>query len=207
MNCSASIDRAEGEAAFVELQGRFGPIPDDTPSQITGSGDGRQALFRWARGICNSAGRLGARIDVRGEDGYIILPPSPHPSGRTYQWVPGCAPSDVAPAVAPDWLLDLACQPDPAKVLATLTKLRGAVREGTRNHTLFSACLRQARACDSEADLLDVALTINADFVPPLAVTEVRLTVASAWSYETRPQLGREGSAGARAPCTRAPMI
>jgi hypothetical protein len=99
--------------------------------------------------------------------------------------VPDHAPWDVTLTAPPDWLLDLASQPEPTKPSATVTSLR-AVREGARNRTLFSACLRQARACDSEADLLDVALTINADFMPPLAVTEVRLTVASAWSYETK---------------------
>jgi hypothetical protein len=181
---TVDVDRAEGEAALTELQGHFGPIPDDTPSQITGSGDGRQILFCWAHGIRNSQGRVGTRIDIRGEGGYTILPPSPHPSGGAYRWIPGRAPWDVAPAKAPDWLLELATKPEAAKPPATVTQLR-AVTEGVRNKTLFRLCLRQAVSCDTQAELLDRALATNGDFLPPLSAAEVRLTVASAWSYET----------------------
>ena len=40
-------------------------------------------------------------IDVRGENGYLILPPSLHRSGRRYEIV-----DDRAPVDAPAWLLD-----------------------------------------------------------------------------------------------------
>lgn len=29
-------------------------------------------------------------IDIQAEGGYIVMPPSPHPSGRHYQWLVGC---------------------------------------------------------------------------------------------------------------------
>ncbi len=35
----------------------------------------------------NSAGKLGRGIDTRGDGGYVVLPPSPHPSGAAYEWV------------------------------------------------------------------------------------------------------------------------
>jgi hypothetical protein len=73
--------------------------------QRTGGG-GRQLFFQLVEGreVRISAGKLGVNIDVRGNGGYVILPPSGHESGGTYAW----ATTDGAPlALAPDWLMDL----------------------------------------------------------------------------------------------------
>jgi hypothetical protein len=43
-------------------------------------------------------------IDVRGEGGYILAPPSLHPSGRTYSW---SVDSSDSFEDAPDWLIVL----------------------------------------------------------------------------------------------------
>lgn len=42
-------------------------------------------------------------VDFRGENGYIVAPPSIHPSGRRYHWLV----RDVPPAEPTEWLLQL----------------------------------------------------------------------------------------------------
>lgn len=56
---------------------------------------GRHWLFRHVEGVHNSAGAVAPGIDVRGEGGYVVTPPSPG-----YSVV-----SDVEIAHWPDWLL------------------------------------------------------------------------------------------------------
>jgi hypothetical protein len=51
--------------------------------------------------VSNSAGKLGLGLDIRGEGGYILAPPSVHETGHVYCWSVDCAPM----AMAPDWLL------------------------------------------------------------------------------------------------------
>ena len=48
--------------------------------------------------VRNSAGRIAAGIDVRGEGGYVLAPPSVHPSGRRYCWSVDSADSFAAAA-------------------------------------------------------------------------------------------------------------
>jgi hypothetical protein len=43
----------------------------------TTMGGGRHYLFRHCSGVTNSAGKVAPGVDVRGEGGYIIIPPSP----------------------------------------------------------------------------------------------------------------------------------
>lgn len=58
-----------------------------TATSLTGGG-GRHLLFKTLEGvkIKNSASRLAPGIDVRADGGYIVLPPSIHPSGKPYAW-------------------------------------------------------------------------------------------------------------------------
>lgn len=53
----------------------------------------------------NSVGRLGPKIDTRGAGGYVIAPPSVHPSGAVYTWREPRLPVREAPA----WLVSALC--------------------------------------------------------------------------------------------------
>jgi hypothetical protein len=76
----------------------------ETPLSVTGAGGGSHHLFfAWDEGapIRNKANE---GLDVRGDGGYVVLPPSNHISGGVYQW--DVTPEDVAPEPAPRWLIE-----------------------------------------------------------------------------------------------------
>ncbi len=106
-----------GYASLHVLEKRLGGLPP-TISWFTGSGSGQQRLFRIPPGVVmprNSAGRLGAGLDIRGEGGFGVLPPSNHKSGGRYCWRGGLAPGEVDLAPLPPAWLDaiLALAPEP----------------------------------------------------------------------------------------------
>jgi hypothetical protein len=106
-----------GSDTLAELETQHGKLPD-TVTVLTGSG-GRHLYFTTTVEIRNDAGkRLGEGLDIRGEGGYVVAPPSTHENGHTYQFEDGYAIGDLTPADAPGWLMHrLTTQPkiDPAK--------------------------------------------------------------------------------------------
>ena len=101
------MDGPEGAASFAELETEIGALPD-TLGQETGGG-GYHLFWEWPEGI-EVRNRTNARqgIDVRGEGGYVVAPPSIHPSGKGYEWHLGGRNTIAA---APQALLDLVCPP------------------------------------------------------------------------------------------------
>ncbi len=83
---------ADGPKGLASLQS-LGPI--STWVSKTGREEGGLHVFFRHPGpdvrISNTAGRLPRLpgIDVRGDGGYVIVPPSRHRSGRAYAWVMG----------------------------------------------------------------------------------------------------------------------
>lgn len=73
------------------------------------TGRGRHFWWRYPEGddvrIRNAQG-IAPGVDVRGEGGYVIAPPSRHRSGVRYEWLIE-PPYDVAPQLAPAWLLEI----------------------------------------------------------------------------------------------------
>jgi hypothetical protein len=91
--------RAGGSESLAKLQRANGPLPR-TARWCTGGG-GMHIFFRYRDGeeMRNSAGLLGPGLDVRGEGGYVVVPPSRTQSA--YEWVERAPPSEAA------WLLKL----------------------------------------------------------------------------------------------------
>src|SRR5262245_27884787 len=92
-----------GDATLNELQGHFGALPN-TLRACSPSGS---VHWYWiypsdGRVVVNDVGRkLGVGVDVRGEGGMVVAPPSLR-DGEKYRWV------TRAPIVnAPSWLLSL----------------------------------------------------------------------------------------------------
>lgn len=98
-------DGAPANDAWDALVAVNDPLPATTVAR-TGSG-GVHLYFKYPKGdvVGNSRSSVAKKVDVRGDGGHIVLPPSPHPSGQAYEWL--AAPWEVPPAEAPAWLLKL----------------------------------------------------------------------------------------------------
>jgi len=85
-----------------------------TVESLTGSG-GNHMLFAMPDFDIrnNASSKLGTGLDIRGNGGYIVAPPSIHPCGEPYMWEPASRPGTLEFAPAPGWLLDKLKQPAP----------------------------------------------------------------------------------------------
>ena len=124
-------------ASLDELEAEHGKLPA-TRTHSTGSG-GMHYLYRYpaAENIPNSAGKLGSGLDVRGEGGYIIVPPSA--TTRPYEVLDKLLLADP-----PAWLIEDLRQPHRGRdggaggiTTAITAKLTGPkILEGERDDTL-----------------------------------------------------------------------
>lgn len=169
----------DGEAGRQSLAQVAKGLP---PTPISNTGKGNHYIYAHpgfeAR---NFAGKLPG-LDFRGDGGYIVAPPSIHPSGREYEWA--IEPDSVPPAPMPEWLLKLLEQKkgpsseglDPLKVLA-------GVPEGQRDVTLFKyACRLRAKGMTKE-EALALVLQAAKNCTPPFPEDEAKMKVESAWRY------------------------
>lgn len=128
-----------GDDSLAELEQRHGPLPD-TVEVLTGGG-GRHLYFRHPGGDVHNRINLVPGIDLRGDGGVILAPPSIHPNGRPYVWEVSHHPEDVRPAAMPAWLLALATAGADRRghsVEHWQALLQGGVDEGARNQSLAS---------------------------------------------------------------------
>lgn len=98
------VDGPDGEAALAELERQHGPLP---PTIEALTARGRHLYFRADDRVTNSARKLGAGLDTRGQGGYVVAPPSLHPNGRRYAWRPGHAPGEREIAPWPSWVVEV----------------------------------------------------------------------------------------------------
>lgn len=110
VDCHKEID---GQAALMALESQYGTLPG-TVEQLTGGG-GRQLFFKYPQGAAiknkTGIGSIVAGVEVKGDGGQVVLPPSIHPSGRAYEWEASSHPSEIEMADAPEWLLNLIYNP------------------------------------------------------------------------------------------------
>jgi putative DNA primase/helicase len=176
--------RHEGDETLAALEKRHGPLPP-TWRFLTGGG-GEHIIFRHPGGMVpNSAGRIAKGIDVRGDGGYIVAPPSLHISGRAYAISVDHDPETVPLADIPSWLLPLLKEKAdrPVKAIPAEEWRQGygqAVSEGQRNNVVakLAGHLLRNRVDPWLAAELLTGWNI-ARCQPPLAETEILATIRS----------------------------
>jgi predicted P-loop ATPase len=125
----------DGIATLGKLTAQHGALPT-TLTSVTPRG-GTHYLFAWnGAGIRNSTGKIGRGLDVRGEGGYVILPPSRRADGASYRWSPDGGQQAVE---APAWLVALALE------ACSKTASNGAKRGGWAEKALRDECAAVAR--------------------------------------------------------------
>ncbi|MEI7655644.1 MAG: bifunctional DNA primase/polymerase, partial [Actinomycetes bacterium] len=108
-------DGKKGDETLADLELQYGPLPY-TATVLTGSG-GQHRYFLMPAGVSirnNASTALGPGLDIRGEGGQCVAPPTIHPNGRPYEW-DGGEIGIIAPA--PKWLISLLtarAEPTPA---------------------------------------------------------------------------------------------
>jgi hypothetical protein len=98
-------DGKTGDETLADLELQYGRLPH-TATVLTGSG-GQHRYFLMPAGVTirnNAATALGPGLDIRGEGGQCVAPPTIHPNGTAYEW-DGGEIGEIA--AAPKWLVGL----------------------------------------------------------------------------------------------------
>jgi len=90
------IDGEEGKESVKDFK------TPETPVATTGKG--AHFYFKHPGGEVRNFARKLPGVDLRGDGGYVVAPPSNHITGRVYEWAtsPG-----IVPAAPPEWLMEL----------------------------------------------------------------------------------------------------
>ena len=169
-----------------ELERRGLLIPD-TPTNLTGGGGIHAVLEHPGFPVPNKVG-LFPGVDIRGDRGQIVLPPSLHQSGKRYTWEMSSRPESTSLAPCPAWLIDAlkACQTPVARTADE------PIKQGERNAFLTSlAGSMRRRGCGQAA--IEAALEIENQerCAPPLLETEVQRIAGSIAKYPPNETIGR----------------
>lgn len=170
-----------GEDSLNELERRHGRLPETVEAK-TGGG-GRHVYFKHPEESVRNRVAIALGLDIRGDGGYVVAPPSIHPSGNPYVWLPNHGPLGSTPLAAmPDWLVALPTEDNrlghPVQYWRAL--VRDGVTEGARNNTIAALTGRLLwHGVDPEI-ITDLLLCWNATRCsPPLSDREVIETIGS----------------------------
>lgn len=179
------LDGPEAEAAWTAFEGDGAPWVVKT-GRIDG---GKHLYYRTDERVPNSAGRLGAGIDVRGDGGYVVAPPTTHKSGVRYSWSGEAPQPGELPPRLPQKVLDKLLEPA-APAYAPLDWEVGedgitgwpfgTLSQGDRNVSLtrYVGALFAAQLNDNE--VYELALLANKTYLdPPLPLREITTIVRS----------------------------
>ncbi len=180
------VDGEQGIAALGDLEHQGYVLP---PTLISRTGRGSHIWLQWPGNemtVRNSAGKIATGLDVRGVSGYVVVPPSVHPSGTTYEFVDDKVP--VAPA--PEWLLEILTESAaaPAPFVSAASAQNEIIPKGQRNQALMSLA-GSMRHKGMSLRAIEAALRAenSARCELPLPDREVKTIARSASRYEPAP--------------------
>jgi predicted P-loop ATPase len=171
----------DGADALWEWEREHGELPE-TVSAKTGSGGVH--LYYQANTPISSSVNTALGVDVRAEGGYVVAPPSVHPSGQPYAW--DNSPEDFGVAPADERVLEFVKFVQGGDLKRKVKfKLPKEIKEGCRNTTLhkYGSSMQSRGFSDAEIYAGLVGANITA-CKPPLPQEDVDKIYQSVLGYE-----------------------
>jgi putative DNA primase/helicase len=190
--------RNGGDEALDALVRRYGRLPI-TATVITGGGGRHVLLAHPGRRVPSTPNALGRGVDVRGDGGQVVAPPSRHRSDREYVWHPEYGLDAVGIAPMPDWLMERLAgaqrrgvQPSPAERPARFRwrSVLDGVRAGNRHVSIFLMTSSLRGQGTPEAVAEELALCAARRCRPPFPPAEALAIVADVYG-RYRPNAAR----------------
>ena len=172
--------RHDGEASLKALQAEFGPLPPTLVAKT--GGNGWHFYFKHPGSKVSNKANLRSGLDIRGDGGYIVAPPSIHASLQSYSWVD--PNQELAPL--PNWLFQLICAPKEKLPQGKegLNNQQGSIPEGGRNSSLLSiGGFLKSKGLDQTAIAKALEALNHQLCIPPLAPSEVQQISSSIGRY------------------------
>lgn len=173
----------DSENARKNVEARYGPLPS-TPCVRTGNGWHFYFQHPGVE-IRNFSGKL-VDVDLRGDGGFVVAPPSIHDTGAVYEWITD--PRTVEIAACPPWLVELARRAS-SRQTGDGAGIDAALRDGVAEGERHDAATRIAgRILGRGGSLEDTLLQLHAwnqKNWPPLRDDEIERVVRDLWSRET----------------------
>ena len=156
------------------IEGILRKYPTNMVSR-TGSG-GYHLFYQYPsnKGRVSNRVRLFDGVDLRADGGFIVLPPTKHPSGGKYEWI-----NKGMPSVFPSSILEVEGQSTNPAGEAWISELLRGVTEGGRNDAaarLAGYFFKKGISSDIVESLL---MEWNERNDPPLPTGEIRTTIKS----------------------------
>lgn len=170
----------DGWKCLRDWQDKHGII---APSWLCNTGrGGKHYYFISDEPVANRVGVIPG-VDIRGDGGYVVAPPSIHPNGTPYTWDAKLDPAITELHQIDDnirFLLHKGYDNPTMKYVAP-----ARIPEGERNHTLFKlACSLQSKGLSDQAIYAAVMSENEAKCNPPLTDKEITAIVKSVQKYE-----------------------
>ena len=176
------IDEDKGKNGYHEIrrwEKDHGALPE-TVQSITGRG-GYHLFFRYTGTDIGNRTNLLDGVDVRGEGGYVIVPPSKHPNGTEYMWEYG--PDEMEPADLNETVMELLSIGKEERT--EHFQLPATIPTGSRNDTLYRlACSLQAQGVPDSGIMAAVQVANTERCQEPIDQEELETIVASALRYQ-----------------------
>ncbi|MGH7634193.1 MAG: bifunctional DNA primase/polymerase, partial [Gemmatimonadaceae bacterium] len=197
--CVVDLDGPVGAQNAIAL----GLFAQPTLSCLTGRSDGGRHLYFRRPSFALSNCDLAEKIDVRCDGGYVVLPPSVHPSGAVYRWEGSFdAVCDVPPiALAAMRAAQERINGGESQSAGTPRReardiaFQEAIDEGGRNNALTRYAGRLlAKGLGEDETLRLVAAVNTAQCKPPLPQSEVNALVSNVAARETRKRTTASGT-------------
>lgn len=146
-------------------------------------GGGLHHYYKYPRGknIRNSAGKIRDHVDIRGEGGYIVLPPSLHHSGERYDWVDSLSLDEIEIAEMPESLL-ISIESKSAATTQEWERVVGGVSQGKRNVSaalIAGKLLQRFPSEEWNTFCWELFVGWNRNNKPPMDEKELRTTFES----------------------------